>query len=231
MSESHTLTAIQRVRELRAKGYSLRNIAALLQTEGVPPPGRRRTWNHTAVRWCLAQRGHPTARAPLPATQTDATEIAHAVTASLEAGEARQEVQARVHEQQQIALRKVLATETDRLAWLVERQEDQAATWLLGWSQAHWQGLLIGVALTLFLGAVGLLGYWLFGPPTTLRAELSLHRQLWAVTTEAERQRIQTRLQQQREFDAQQREGKSPLPSAVCRRAGYGGQVEPCRPS
>lgn len=126
------------------------------------------------------------------------------MTAALEASEGRQEVQAQAHEQQQLALRTVLATETDRLAWLVERLEGQAATWLLGWTKAHWQGLLVGMVLPLVLGGVGLLGYGLFGPPSTLRAELALRRQLWAVTTEAERERIETRLQEQQDSDAQQ---------------------------
>ena len=82
----------------------------------------------------------------------------------------------------------------DRLADLVGRLEGQTAPWVLGWSRERWQGLLVGVLLTLVLVVVGLVGYWRFGPPSTLQAELVLYRHLWAVTTEAERERIHSRL-------------------------------------
>ena len=63
------------------------------------------------------------------------------------------------------------------------------------WSRAWWQGLLVGMALTLMLVGIGLTGYWLVGPPSAMEAERALYRRLWAVTTEAERARIQERLQ------------------------------------
>ena len=47
---------LQRIRELQAQGDSLRKIAEILTAEGVPLPGRRETWSHTAVHWCL---NHP----------------------------------------------------------------------------------------------------------------------------------------------------------------------------
>ena len=56
---------LQRIRELQAQRVSLRDIAVKLQTEGVPLPGRRKTWNHTAVHWCLNQPASaPSASAP-----------------------------------------------------------------------------------------------------------------------------------------------------------------------
>jgi len=43
-------TAVQRARELREEGKSLRAIADILAAESVPlPPGRATKWNHTAV--------------------------------------------------------------------------------------------------------------------------------------------------------------------------------------
>ena len=70
---------IERVRDLRAQGHSLRKIAAFLQAEGVPPPGRRRTWTHTAVRWCLSQRAAAPASPSAPAAQTIAAEVVQAL--------------------------------------------------------------------------------------------------------------------------------------------------------
>ena len=46
---------LQRIRELQAQGVSLRDIAELFAAEGVPPPGRREKWTHTAVLSCLNQ--------------------------------------------------------------------------------------------------------------------------------------------------------------------------------
>ena len=46
---------LQRIRELQAQRVSLRDIAEILTAEGVPLPGRRKTWHHTAVRTCLKQ--------------------------------------------------------------------------------------------------------------------------------------------------------------------------------
>ena len=45
------------------------------------------------------------------------------------------------------------------------------------------------------LVGVGLVGYWLVGPPSAMEAEVTLDRRPWGVTTEAERARIQERLQ------------------------------------
>ncbi len=63
---------LQRIRELQAQGDSLRKIAVKLQTEGVPLPGRRQTWTHTAVRWCL---NHPASSPSASATPALAAEL------------------------------------------------------------------------------------------------------------------------------------------------------------
>ena len=76
----------------------------------------------------------------------------------------------------------------------VETAEERQSATFLGWSQAPWQGLLVGIVLTLVLVGIGLTGYWLVGPPSALEAEVALYRRLWGVTTEAERARIQERL-------------------------------------
>lgn len=70
---------LQRVHELQAQGHSLRKIAVFLQAEGIPPPGRRRTWTHTAVRLCLSQRAAASASPSLPDAQTIAAEVAQAL--------------------------------------------------------------------------------------------------------------------------------------------------------
>ena len=56
---------LQRIRELQAQDLSLREIADLLAAEGVPLPGRREKWTHTAVLSCLNQPASaPSASAP-----------------------------------------------------------------------------------------------------------------------------------------------------------------------
>ena len=76
----------------------------------------------------------------------------------------------------------------------VETAEERQSATFLGWSRARWQGLLVGMVLTLVLVGIGLTGYWLVGPPSAMEAEVALYRRLWSVTTEAERARIQERL-------------------------------------
>ncbi len=83
----------------------------------------------------------------------------------------------------------------ERVVEAVETAEERRGATFLGWSRAQWQGLLVGMVLTLVLVGIGLTGYWLVGPPSALEAEGALYRRLWGVTTEAERARIQERLQ------------------------------------
>ena len=70
---------LQRIRELQAQGVSLRDIADLLAAEGVPLPGRREKWTHTAVRSCLNQP--PSA----PASPALAAELAQALEPKFDA--------------------------------------------------------------------------------------------------------------------------------------------------
>ena len=93
-------------------------------------------------------------------------------------------------EQAQLTAQTQATERLERLVWRLERQ----STTFLGWSRARWQGLLVGMVLTLMLVGIGLTGYWLVGPPSAMEAEVALYRRLWGVTTEAERARIQERL-------------------------------------
>lgn len=121
--------ALQRVRELRAQGHSLRKIAAVLQAEGVPLPGRRRTWTHTAVRWCLSQRVD-TPLSPSPDAQTIAAAVAQALDPKFAA-----------------LMTKVAPPPTGRAQPVEVR-------WL-GWTWEQWRAGLLGA----LLGADALLGF------------------------------------------------------------------------
>ena len=126
--------------------------------------------------------------------------VAERVVAAVETAEERRAAQARTQqgraswreqEQAQLTAQTQATERLDRLVWRLERQ---SAT-VLGWSRARWQGLLVGMVLTVVLVAIGLTGYWLVGPPSAMEAEVALYRRLWDVTTEAERARIRERLQ------------------------------------
>ena len=55
--------ALQRVRELQEQGHNQRDIAQILESEGIPAPGRSKTWNQSAVRLFLQRLDEP---APTP---------------------------------------------------------------------------------------------------------------------------------------------------------------------
>jgi len=139
--------------------------------------------------------------------------VAVALKTAQDAAAAQQTTEARAWQQERTAWRQAMQSELQRLTALTERQsrllvrqERQDAPFLLNWSWDRWKGLLVNVsvtvALTLFVSLVGVTSYWRYGPPaqtrTALRAQISLYQELWAVTTEAERKRIQARLTQQR---------------------------------
>ena len=68
MNSKHTppdRPALPRIRELKAEGRSLRQIAEQLQQEGVPPPRRGGHWHHKAVDRLLARANTRPAEAPL----------------------------------------------------------------------------------------------------------------------------------------------------------------------
>ena len=131
MSEIPSPT-FRRVRELRAQGHSLRKIAAFLQAEGVPPPGRRRTWTHTAVRWCLSQ---PAAAPAAPDAQALAAEVVQALDPKFAA---------------------LLTEVAQPPAWLLPPPQP------LGWTGAQWRAGLLGGLLgaDAMLGVVLLALWW-----------------------------------------------------------------------
>ena len=51
-----------RIQALHDAGTSLRDIAEILESEGFPQIGKREKWNHSAVDWCLNQRGRSPAK-------------------------------------------------------------------------------------------------------------------------------------------------------------------------
>ena len=53
----HASAPLDRIRALKAEGLSLRQIAAQLHQDGVPPPGRSSRWHHNAVDRLLARAG------------------------------------------------------------------------------------------------------------------------------------------------------------------------------
>lgn len=57
---------LQRLHTLRAEGLSLRDIAAQLYKEAIPPPAGRKSWNHVLVNECL-EHPPPPERAAAPA--------------------------------------------------------------------------------------------------------------------------------------------------------------------
>ena len=125
---------LQRVRELQAQGHSLRKIAAFLQAEGIPPPGRRRTWTHTAVRWCLSQQAAASAAPSSPAAQTIAAEVAQALAPQFAA---------------------LLTKAEQPPAWLLPPPKP------LGWTREQWRaGLLGGLLGADAMIGVTLLALW-----------------------------------------------------------------------
>ena len=64
--------ALQRVQALHQAGHPQRAMAAILDKEGVAPPGRGKKWNQAAVRACLKQLAALTAP-PAPAPPAPAS--------------------------------------------------------------------------------------------------------------------------------------------------------------
>lgn len=58
-ADAQLLATLDRIQALRGKGQSLRKMAEILESEGFPPPGRAKKWNHMGVQWCIAQLDRP----------------------------------------------------------------------------------------------------------------------------------------------------------------------------
>lgn len=71
----HDAAVLPRIQELKAQGRSLREIADLLQQEGVPPPRRGGRWSHPAVGRILsrAERPRPEEASPPPPPAEEAS--------------------------------------------------------------------------------------------------------------------------------------------------------------
>lgn len=65
---------------------------------------------------------------------------------------------------------------------------------MLTWSRDRWQQVAANVTVTLGVSLLLLALFWWLGPPAEDRRQLSIHRQLWGVMTEAEQNEIQQRL-------------------------------------
>ena len=63
----HDAASLPRIRDLKADGLSLRQIATHLQQDGIPSPGGGRKWSHIAVKRILerAEQDPPTPAAPI----------------------------------------------------------------------------------------------------------------------------------------------------------------------
>ena len=74
-SDAKLSVILKRVQEMRAAGLSTRKMAETLESEGFQPAGRGKKWNHTAVRWYLAQLDAPAKaeHAPDPAPHPSLT--------------------------------------------------------------------------------------------------------------------------------------------------------------
>ena len=112
----HDRAALPRIQELKAEGRSLREIAAHLQHEGVPPPRRGGQWNHKAVDRILARadRTQPEEASPLPPpTEQAAAQAERSKNPPADApakpppAPARQETEARTEAQHEAALQQL----------------------------------------------------------------------------------------------------------------------------
>ena len=67
--DSISAPTLQRLHTLRAEGLSLRNIAAQLYKDAIPPPAGRKSWNHVLVNECLEHPPPPAEPPAAPAEQ------------------------------------------------------------------------------------------------------------------------------------------------------------------
>ena len=68
VSDAQLPATLDRIQELRRERQSLRKLAEILESEGFPPPGRAKKWNHMGVQWCIAQLDAPATAETSPDT-------------------------------------------------------------------------------------------------------------------------------------------------------------------
>lgn len=127
--------------------------------------------------------------------------LAVALKTAQDEAEARQLREARAWAQERAAWCQEMQDQLQRLTKLAERQtrliaryEAETAPWVLTWSRDRWQQVAANVTVTLGVSLLLLALFWWLGPPAEDRAQLSIHRQLWGVMTEAEQTEIRQRL-------------------------------------
>lgn len=180
---------IQRIKELQAEGLGLRKIAAVLQAERVPLPGRRKAWTHSGVSWCLQQELDDTAAAAQ--REAEMAELAEAVSVQVGALLAEQEARSAQALTQLTAAIEALPQQLVQELPRRVRVSPFVESWsIFDWSPGQWGGLVLAALLgASVLGGVQAAYRWLV-PPSELARHGTTYRDLWAAATPAERDQI-----------------------------------------
>ena len=179
----HDRTALPRIRELKAAGRSLREIADQLQHEGVPPPRRGGTWNHKAVDRILARAGRTPpeeVRPPAAPTETPAAQAEPLPTPVPQLQQIEDQLGSAV-EQMGARLQNKLET--------VESQVDKrlnALNRLSVWQ--WWRPAAVGVAICLGVGLIA----WVYTEAVAARIESQM-KKLAALKSDIETQQATLR--------------------------------------
>lgn len=127
--------------------------------------------------------------------------LAVALKTAQDEAEARQQSEAQAWAQERATWHQAMQHQLQSLTALSERQgrllaryEAETAPWVLTWSRDRWQQVAANVTVTLSVSLLLLALFWWLGPPAEDRRQLSIHRQLWGVMTEAEQNEIRQRL-------------------------------------
>lgn len=188
---------IQRIKELQAEGLGLRKIAAVLQAERVPLPGRRKAWTHSGVSWCLQQELDDTAAAEQ--REAERVELAAAVSAQVGTLLAKQEARSAETLKQLAAAIEALPQQLVQELPRRVRVSPFVESWsIFDWSPGQWGGLVLAALLgASVLGGVQAAYRWLV-PPSALARDGTTYRTLWRAATPAERDQFRAILKRPR---------------------------------
>lgn len=180
---------MQRIKALRAEGLGLRKIAAVLQAERAPLPGRRKAWTHSGVSWCLQQELDDTAAAAQREAEMD--ELAEAVSAQVSTLLEKQEARsAEALNQLAVDIEALPPQVVQQLPRRVQLSPFVESWSIFDWSPGQWLGLVLAALLgASALGGVQAAYRWLV-PPAPLARDGTTYRALWAAATPAERDQI-----------------------------------------